>query len=162
MAGSVTKTGVVKAVQGSMALVVTKAEPECQGCKARDACTATGGGGANVEVRVHNTAGAKVGDIVIISMKGSSLLKASFLVYMVPIIALIGGIILGHSLSGVISIDKDLLVGILGLLAFLGAFIWVKKKGDKLSGSKEFIPEIVSKKPARQEISPDDIACPVK
>lgn len=162
MAGSITKTGVVKAVQGHMALVVTKPEPECQGCKAKDACTATGGGGANVEVRVHNTAGAKVGDIVIISMKGSSLLKASFLVYMVPIIALIGGIVLGHSLSGVISIDKDLLVGILGLLAFSGAFIWVKKKGDKLSGSKEFIPKIVSKKSPQQEVLPVDITCSVK
>ena len=160
MAGSLTKTAVVKAAQGRMALVVTRLEPACEGCKARDACTSLGGGGANAEVRARNTVGAEAGDVVTISIRSSSMLKASFLVYMVPILALIGGIVLGHLLSRVISVDKNVLVGLFGLLAFSGAFVWLKKKCDKLSNKKEFIPEIISKKTPKKAIPPTDLACP--
>jgi sigma-E factor negative regulatory protein RseC len=158
MAEVLTKTGVVKAIQGHMALVVTRLEPECESCKAKDACTSLGGGGANAEVRARNTVGAEVGDVVTISMRGSSLLKASFLVYMLPILAMAGGIILGHLLSRVISVDKNLLVGIFALLAFLGVFVWLKKQGDKLSRKGEFIPKIISKKTPRVK----RVACPLK
>jgi sigma-E factor negative regulatory protein RseC len=162
MGGSLTKTAVVKGVQGRMALVVTRMEPACEGCKARDTCSTLGGGGANVEVRARNTVRAEVGDFVTISIRGSSLLKVSFMVYMVPILALIGGIVLGCLLSRVISVDENLLVGLFGLLGFSGAFIWLKKKGDKASNNKEFIPEIVSKKTPQKAIPPTDFSCPVK
>jgi len=161
MAGSLTKTGVVKGVQGRMALVLTGMEPACEGCKARGACTSLGGGGANAEVRARNTVGAEVGDVVTISIRGSSLLKASFLVYMLPILAMVGGIVLGHLLSGVISVDKNVLVGLFGLLAFSGAFVWLKKQGDKLFNKKEFIPEIISKKTPKKAIPRTDLTCPV-
>lgn len=146
MASSLTKTGIVRGIEGRMALVVTRMESACEGCKVRDTCSTLGGGGANVEVRARNTVGAEAGDVVTISIRSSSMLKASFLVYMVPILAMVGGIVLGHLLSGVISVDKNVLVGLFGLLAFSGAFVWLKKKCDKLSGKKEFIPEIISKK----------------
>jgi sigma-E factor negative regulatory protein RseC len=162
MASSLTKTGIVRGIEGRMALVVTRMEPECEGCKARDACSVTGGGGANVEVRARNTAGADVGDVVTISIKGTSLVKVSFLVYMVPILALIGGVVLGYSISGVIPVDENLLVGLFGLLAFSGAFIWLKKKGDKLSNKKEFIPEIISKRTPQETIPRKNLACPAE
>jgi len=162
MANALTKTGIVRGIEGRMALVVTRMEPACEGCKARDACSVTGGGGANVEVRARNTVGAEVGDVVTISIKGSSLLKVSFLVYMVPILALIGGAVLGYSLSGVVSVDQNLLVGLFGLLAFSGAFIWVRKKAQRLSSRNEFVPEIISKKTPRAKIPCKDLACHVE
>jgi positive regulator of sigma E activity len=45
-----------------------------------------GGGDDDVEVEAINAAGAKVDDRVFISFKTSSLLKVSFLVYMVPVL----------------------------------------------------------------------------
>jgi sigma-E factor negative regulatory protein RseC len=162
MAGLLTKTGVVKAVQGRMALVVTRLEPECESCKAKDACTSLGGGGANAEVRARNTVGAEPGDVVTIGIRGSSVLKASFLVYMLPILAMVGGIVLGHLLSRLTLVDKNVLVGVFGLLAFSGAFVWLKKKGDKFSNKQEFIPEIIAKKTPQQHIPPTDLACRVK
>jgi sigma-E factor negative regulatory protein RseC len=162
MGDVLTRTGVVKAVQGRMALVMTRMEPECEGCKAKDACFTLGGGGANTEVRARNTAGADVGDLVTISIKGSSLVKVSFLVYMVPILALVVGIVIGYWLSKLIPVDENILVALFGLLAFSGAFIWLKKKGDRLSSRKEFIPEIVSRQTPKQQLTPTDLACPVK
>ena len=162
MAALITKTGVVKAVQGHMAVVLTRLEPECESCKAKDACTSLGGGGANAEIKVRNTIGAEAGDLVTIAMKGSSLLKASFFVYMLPILALIGGIVLGHLLSELTALDKNVLVAFFGLLAFSGTFIWLRKKGDKISSTQEYIPKIISKKTPQKAITSTDLACPVK
>jgi sigma-E factor negative regulatory protein RseC len=162
MGDVLTRTGVVKAVQGRMALVMTRMEPECEGCKAKDACFSLGGGGANTQVKARNTAGAEVGDIVTISIKGSSLVKVSFLVYMLPIIALIGGIVIGYWLSRLIPVDENILVALFGLLAFSGVFVWLKKKGDRLSDRREFIPEIISRQTPKQQVLPADLACPVK
>ena len=162
MAALITKTGVVKAVRGHMAVVLTRLEPECESCTAKDACTSLGGGGANAEVKAHNTVGAEAGDLVTIAMTSSSLLKASFLVYMLPILAMIGGIVLGHLLSGLTALDKNVLVAFFGLLAFSGTFVWLKKKGDKFSSKQEYIPKIISKKTPQKAIPPTDLACPVK
>ncbi len=157
-----TRTGVVRAIQGRMALVMTRMEPECESCKAKEACFTFGGGGANTEVRARNTVGAEVGDIVTISMAGSSLIKVSFLVYMLPILALIAGIVFGHWLSSVIPVNENILVAVFGLFAFSGTFIWLKRKGDSLSNRPGFVPEITSKQTPTQQFPPSDLACPVK
>lgn len=157
-----TRTGVVRAIQGRMAVVMTRMEPECESCKAKEACFTFGGGGANAEIRARNTAGAEVGDIVTISMAGSSLIKVSFLVYMLPILALIAGIVLGHWLSTVTPVNENILVGVLGLCAFSATFVWLKKKGGSLSNRPGFVPEITSRQTPKQKIPPSDLACPVK
>ena len=157
-----TRTGVVKAIQGHMALVVTKMEPECESCAAKETCSTFGGGGANAEITARNIVGAEVGDIVTISMAGTSLVKVSFLVYMLPILALIGGIVLGHWLSMVIPVNENILVGVFGLFGFSGTFVWLKKKGDSLSNKPGFVPEITAKQTPSQELPPTDLACPIK
>lgn len=162
MAALIKKTGVVKAVRGHMAVVLTSLEPACESCKAKDACTSLGGGGANAEVKARNTIGAEAGDLVTIAMTSSSLLKATFLVYMLPILALIVGIVLGHLLSELTALDKNVLVASFGLLAFSGTFIWLRKKGDKISSTQEYIPKIISKKTPQKAIPATDLACLVK
>lgn len=162
MAQVLTKTGVVKAVQGRMALVLTRMEPECESCTAKNACFGLGGGGVNKEIRARNTAKAEVGDVVTVSMRSSSLLKISFLIYMVPILALIGGILFGYFLSNLIAFDQNVLVGLFGGLFLASAFLWVKKKGNRLSDRKEFVPEIISRKSPQEAITPSDLTCPVK
>jgi sigma-E factor negative regulatory protein RseC len=161
MGQGLTKTGVVKAVQGRMALVVTRHEPECESCSAKDACSTLGGSGANREVRARNTARAQVGDVVKISLRGSSFLKVTFLVYTVPILALIGGALLGYFLANLLTGNKDLLVGVFAGLGLVGSFLWVRKKGEELSKKREYLPEIISKRSPRKPIPPADMTCPI-
>jgi sigma-E factor negative regulatory protein RseC len=142
----VKKTGVVKAIQGSMAIAVTMRESSCEHCKARGSCEAMGGTGANAEVRALNTAEARVGDIVTISMRSISLLKASFVIYMVPILALLGGMISGFLLAKILPLGEELVVGTLSGLALVGSFVWLRKKGKALAERAEFIPEITARK----------------
>lgn len=146
MGQQLTKTGVVKAVDEAIAVVITRLDPGCESCQAKDACSSLGGTGANVEVRARNTAGAQVGDVVTIGLRSASLLKVSFLVYMVPVLALVGGILLGSLVAKLFSLNENVLVGALSGVALVGSFIWVKKKGDKFSERPEFVPEVISKR----------------
>jgi len=161
MAQRLTKTGVVKAVHGRIALVVTQLEAECESCKAKHACSSLGGSGANMEVRARNTAWAQVGDIVTISIGSASFLKVTFIVYMVPILALAGGALCGYLLANLLTADKDILVGTLGAIGLFGSFFWLKKKANQLSKKHEFVPEIISKQSHVKTIPPADVSCPV-
>ncbi|MDY6954357.1 MAG: SoxR reducing system RseC family protein, partial [Thermodesulfobacteriota bacterium] len=61
MGQGLTRTGVVKAVHGRTAVVITTQEPECESCSAKESCSTLGGSGSNREVRARNTARAQVG-----------------------------------------------------------------------------------------------------
>jgi positive regulator of sigma E activity len=115
-----------------------------------------------MEVRARNTAGAQVGDVVTISMGSAPFLKLTFLIYMVPILALVGCALCGYGLATLFTANKNILVGTLGAIGLFGSFFWLKKKANKLSARKEFIPEIISKRSPGRVISPADVSCAVK
>jgi sigma-E factor negative regulatory protein RseC len=157
MSSRITKVGVVKAVQGPMAVAVTQRESECEGCKARGSCEAMGGTGANAEVRAINTANAKVGDVVTIALQGSALLKASFIIYMTPMLGLAGGMILGFVVAGLLPVQEELVVGGFAGSGLVAALVWLKHKAGRMAGSNAFTPEITA---VRKDLSKADLTCP--
>ncbi len=162
MGQRLTKTGVVKAVQGGMAVVMTRHEPECESCKAKDVCSSLGSSGANVEIRALNTVKATVGDVVKISIRGSSFLKVTFLVYMVPVLALVGGMLCGFFLAMFFPGHDEVLVGSLSAIGLFSSFWWLRKKGNKLAERQEFMPEIVSKEIRGEKAVPAGVHCPIQ
>ena len=158
MASRITKAGVVKAVQGPMAIAVTQRESECEACKARASCEAMGGTGANAEVTAINTANAKVGDPVTIGLRGNSLLKASFAIYMVPMLGLTGGMLAGFGIAHLLPISEETAVGALAAAGLVGSFVWLKNKATKMARSKAFTPEIVA---IRQGEEDNNTSCSV-
>nr|HID59001.1 hypothetical protein [Desulfobacterales bacterium] len=143
-----TEEGTVKRVQGSMAWVVTKRSDMCQNCLARSACHMLGGGD-EVEAKVKNTANARVGDRVVIGLSETAMLKATFLVYLVPVMALFGGSLIGLLLNKLVyaNASSDLLEIVTGSISFFMAIFWIKTRGNRLSSHREYLPEIVSIKP---------------
>lgn len=157
MSSRITKAGVIKSVHGRMAVAVTQRESECEGCKARASCEAMGGTGANAEVTAINTANAKVGDPVTIGLKGGSLLKASFVIYMAPTLGLAGGMLAGFLLGPILPVQEEIAVGTLSAAGFLASFIWLKKKAARMARSKAFTPEILA---IRRKEETETTACP--
>jgi sigma-E factor negative regulatory protein RseC len=157
MASRITKTGVVKAIRGPMAIAITQRESECEGCKARGSCEAMGGTGANAEVTAINTANAKVGDAVTIGLRGTSLLKAAFVIYMTPLLGLVGGMVLGFLLAGIFPVNKEVVVGSLAGGGLLAALVWLKRKASRMAESEAFTPEIVA---IRRDTQEADRSCP--
>jgi sigma-E factor negative regulatory protein RseC len=80
-----TEQGVVLRTDSEAAWVKTVRSSACEDCTARGSCHTTGGG-QDMEVKAINTAGASVGDRIVLSFETASLLKATFLIYVFPII----------------------------------------------------------------------------
>ena len=137
----ISEQGIVKRASGSKAWVVTTRSEMCEACASQGACKVLGGG-KEMEVEAINSAQAKPGDQVLLTLEDQSLIKLSFLVYMFPILALIAGAALGQKVGPLLSISKELASFGLGAVAFGLAFLIVRKKDKKLEQTGSTIPRV--------------------
>ena len=91
---SLREVGQVTELVGSLAKVIVKRRSSCESC---GACGM--GGRAEMNFILKNDIGAQVGDRVLIEMRSQALYKAAFLVYTIPLVALIIGFTLGQSMG---------------------------------------------------------------
>ncbi len=96
-----------------------------------------------MEVEVVNTAGAKVGETVVIEVQASSLLKASFLIHIFPIFCLVTGAITGQKIASILDWDQSATSASIGFLFFCLAFLCVKVIGKKMAGKDEYKPKVI-------------------
>lgn len=136
---------VIKLGNGAMpmAWVKTTRSSACKSCAARESCSADGGG-EEMQVEAINSAGAKVGDRIVISIKTASLLKATFLIYMFPILAMLAGAFVGQQLALDNGSQDPSGFSALFAFIFLGmAVIIVKLMGKAMALKKEYMPTII-------------------
>ena len=130
-------------VSGSgTAWVKTTRSSACESCSSRHACQADGDG-KEMEVEALNTADARVGDRVVLSLATASLLKATFLLYVFPILAMIAGALLGQTIAVMRGSDPSGLSALLGFLFFGIAFFLIRIMGRRLSTNASYKPEII-------------------
>jgi sigma-E factor negative regulatory protein RseC len=132
---------VIKLDEGSALVRATKTGA-CESSSARSSCHDMGGG-KEMEISAINIAGAQVNDHVVLSFDTASLLKASFLLYMVPIIALVFGAIAGQILSMPLELDPSIGSCAVAFLFFALAVVFIKSKGNALGEKKEYRPQII-------------------
>lgn len=123
-------------------LVSTVRSGACAACTARGMCQTMGGGG-EAEVIANNAANARVGDRVVISFKTGSLLKVMFLLYLFPILCLLGGAVIGNNYAYALQIDSSVSSAIIGFLSFGAAVVFVATKGNKMAQKDVYQPKIV-------------------
>ena len=140
-----TAEGIVTKIYSSTAWVKCTKSAACESCSAKGFCDTMGGSGSNddVEVEAINAVGAKVDDRVTISFETSSLLKVSFLVYMVPVLFLILGVVIGDKIAAIFNYDQSIFSVLAGFLFLFAAFFFVKAKGKELSRKDEYQPKII-------------------
>ncbi len=138
-----TEEGIVTKVYSSTAWVKCSKSAACETCKAKAFCDTMGGGDDDVEVEAINAARAKVNDRVFISFETSSLLKVSFLVYMVPVLFLILGVVIGDKIAPIFNYDQSIFSMLVGFLFLVAAFFFVKAKGKDLSKKDAYKPKII-------------------
>lgn len=140
-----TEEGVVIRVSGASTWLKTTRTASCNHCTSKDTCKTLGGGGADIEVEVINPIGARPGDRVMVSLPTGSLLKATFLIYMVPVICLMIGIGIGIKLSQTFfpSMDQSLLSFLTGIGAFAIALFFVRVQGTRMGSQDKYKPTII-------------------
>jgi sigma-E factor negative regulatory protein RseC len=96
-----------------------------------------------MEVKAINQAKAEVGDRIIISFETSSLLKATFLVYLFPVLCIIIGAATGHYLAPLFDIHQSTLSVACGFLFLFIAILFVKSKGNSLGKKVAYQPKVI-------------------
>ncbi|MBC2696703.1 MAG: SoxR reducing system RseC family protein [Desulfobacteraceae bacterium] len=138
-----TEEGIITKVYSSTAWVKCTKSAACESCSAKGFCDTVGGPDDDLEVEAINAAGAKVDDRVTISFETSSLLKVSFLVYMVPVLFLLLGVIIGDKIARIFNYDQSIFSILVGSLFLFAAFFFVKTKGKNLSKKDAYQPKII-------------------
>ena len=127
---------------GGTAWVRTIRSSACESCSSRNACQGNESG-KEMEVEAINTAGAKAGDRIVINIKTSSLLKATFLLYVFPILAMIAGALVGQTVAVNKGSDPSGMSALMGFLFFGLAFVIIRITGRRLSKNDSYKPEII-------------------
>jgi sigma-E factor negative regulatory protein RseC len=126
------ESGVVVSIEGHYALVRIERRSVCGGCGANGACGTSlierVFGRGSMQVRALNQAEASVGERVMLAISERGLLSASFAVYFMPLVGLIGGAFAGEALlAGVADgawTDAAALFG--AALGFVLALFWLR------------------------------------
>jgi sigma-E factor negative regulatory protein RseC len=111
-------------------------------CKTCGLCHS--GSTSNFYLDAIDNCNAKVGDTVVIEIERKKYYKAIFLIYGLPLILFIIGVIFGYLFSPKIHFDPQLLGLILGFLLMAFGYILVRYLDHRLSKKQQYI--IVAKK----------------
>ena len=98
----------------------------------------------DIIVEVDNTIGAKVGDKVEVNMETVNVLKAAFIAYAIPLVALLLGTVgTFYSLKAVnVTSNVEFISGVVGLIFTFISFLILRKNDKKFRDTKEYIPVV--------------------
>lgn len=114
----------------------------CESCKHRQACHSLTDI-RDMEAEAINTAGGKVGDRVLLQIAAGSLVKISFILYVVPVIAFIAGAVLGMKISPPIKMNREIFAFCMGVMGCAISFIGIRFFSLRMSRNTVYIPEVV-------------------
>ena len=73
----------------------------------------------------------------------SSLLKATFMLYVLPVLLLIVGAVIGQQLSVVFQINSSTLSIIVGFIFFFATVWIIKSRANKMATQSQYQPKII-------------------
>lgn len=130
-------------IDGPHAWVACRAQRDCPRCAEGRGC---GGGllgrwlGDRLHrVRVVHDGGIEVGDCVVIGLEERMLVRATLLVYGIPLLSLFAGAILAAMLGG--GSEAWTITG--GLAGLAAGFSWLKWFSRKIRGDRRFQPVVL-------------------
>jgi len=136
-----TERGIVTRIDGNTAWVTTNRSSACEGCSSRGACHASENS-KEMEVRALNTAGAGVGDRVVISFQAAAFLKASFLLYVFPVLAMIAGAVVGQETAAVFDLAPAAFSVVCAFGFFFLSVLVVRLRSNRMAGKTEYQPKV--------------------
>ena len=123
--------GTVVAIQGDTAVVRFQRGSMCAHC---GACLAIGE--KEMETRVGNARGVKVGDRVAVTLSRKSLLTASALAYILPLVGLLIGLFAGYAIGG------ELGAILLGIALCCLTYVLLHALNKRFTESRSFEPHM--------------------
>jgi len=90
-----------------------------------------------------NTAGAKAGDRIMLYFETGSLLKATFLLYIFPILCMLIGAAVGNWISIANDLNSSAIAAASGFFSLILSFMIVRSRANKLAQDERYRPKVV-------------------
>lgn len=132
--------GQVIQVMDGTAKVKMQRHASCSGC---NACK-MGSSEKPIELEALNQLDAQKGDWVEVEMENEYVLTAAFLMYVVPLLFLIAGVLMGHFVLGLLGVGvyKELLTAVIAFSATGLAYFLLNRSEKKRSFKERMLPNI--------------------
>ncbi|HEY5672470.1 MAG TPA: SoxR reducing system RseC family protein [Malonomonas sp.] len=126
-----------------IAVVLCAKHSACEHCPSSGACQ-IGDDSETMLVEAFNQIGAKISDRVKVVTSTKHFLQSSFILYIVPIIGLLIGALIGQAIAEMteVNLDPSLLSAILGVAFLAGTFLCIRI-GTRAVKREIFMPRIV-------------------
>lgn len=138
------KLGIVTATHNNTAVVRLVRHSACSEC---GGCSQGGGDAESKEMLVEalNEVSAAVGDQVQLDLESVQVVRAAFIFYAIPLIALLVGVFAGKAiLDGLgYTANSELGAAISGTLLMIAAFTGIRMNEDRLQKSGRYLSRIV-------------------
>jgi sigma-E factor negative regulatory protein RseC len=131
--------GYVEKTQDGWAWIVTYRRDACDHCGQKGFCQMSDGGDKMV-VKAKNALGAKIGDEVEIYLSAGKKFKVLFIVYIFPVLGLLSGAILGHSIAPLIGLKREIGTMVFTFLGLFLTFLIIPFFSHRLDTSGQMIP----------------------
>jgi sigma-E factor negative regulatory protein RseC len=133
--------GIVMEVDGDAAKVAIMKKSACESCAASGVCHP----GDQEYMDAANPLGAKKGQKVKVVVAPQVYLKASLVLYGIPMVSLVGGAIIAKNLAIHFGTgdQSDLWAFIAGMLCMIVSFLFLRSYNAKVERTREYKPVIV-------------------
>lgn len=111
-------------------------------CSRCGACE-LGSAHSQMKLSLKNTINAKPGDIVELQLPASQFLRASIILYIIPLLALILGVVIGYGIGTYLKVNSEIIGAICGILLTLVAYLFIKKMEPKFKKDTKLNPKII-------------------
>lgn len=134
---------IVELKSAAVALVLCQKSSMCVHCVSAGLCS-MGDDSRSMRVEAHNLLGAEVGDRVRLVTSTRSFLQSSFILYIVPLLALIVGASLGEGIGRHVAsgMDPNLLAALTGSACLIGSLFLIRI-GSRVISRENYMPRIV-------------------
>lgn len=136
--------GRVTEIKGNMALVETDPASFCMSCASKNSCP-TGANPRTKKLWIENTLRAREGDNVYFYVPGGGVIASSLLIYMLPLVLLFAGIIVGIMLHAQLGLDMEASSGIFGIMGFGLSFVIIRLVSDRVLNKQKFKPKMLER-----------------
>jgi len=139
---------VTSVINDNRVQVVVQRSEACGACSARGACQALGGQTKDFLLELDNTVGAKVGDVVRLTLSEGAIIQASAILYLIPAIGLLALALTGSALAPAMGMQSDqgAVIGALAGLVVGFALSWITARSvEKNRKTIPVITQVVSR-----------------
>ena len=128
---------IIEIAENNIARVKVGRHNECKNC---GACP----GDSSVVIDAKNPIGAKTGQRISFQMKETNMLMAAFVVYILPLIAVVIGVLVGQVIAGNLGYSvRDFRIGG-GIIAFILSLINIKRF-DKFAHNNDKMQPVITR-----------------